>query len=155
MFEQQRQVDDVKPLPPLPSQMTEETIENDRPGSTTSDQKEASGLFKKLASKLISPAARQLNTTPTPPTRGSTIRGKSAPPLANDFTSKEQREAALRERGLIATPKKDLSQVEQDLDRKYAKITPVPRDQTTRGGQQSAAERIRQEWKAKNEASRI
>ena len=117
---------------------------------TTSDQKETSGLFKKLASKLMSPAARQLNTMQTSPQRNLTVRTKSAPPLTNDFTSKEQREAALRERGLIAAPKRDLSQVEQDLDRKYAKVAPIPQDQATKNGQQSAAEKIMQEWKAKN-----
>lgn len=121
----------------------------------TSDQKETFGLFKKFASKLKSPAAVQPNTTPTSPRTSSTVRAKNAPPLTNDFTSKEQREAALRERGLIAVPKKDLSQVEQDLDQKYAKVAPIPRDQTTKGGQQSAAEKIRQEWKAKNQAGRI
>lgn len=122
---------------------------------TASDQKETSGLFKKLASKLKSPAAVQLNTTQTSPNRNSMTRAKTAPPLTNDFTSKENREAALRERGLVAAPKKDLSQLEQDLDRKYAKVSPIPRDQTTKDGQQSAAERIRQEWKAKNEAGRV
>lgn len=122
---------------------------------TPSDQKETSGLFKKLASKLRSPTGTQFNTTQTSPRRDSTIRAKAAPPLPNDFTSKENQEAALRERGLIATPKKDLSQVEQDLDRRYAKVTSVPRDQATKDGQQSAAEKIRQEWKAKNQAGRV
>jgi len=84
----------------------------------------------------------------------STARVKNTPPLTNDFTSKEQREAALRACGLIAAPKKDLSEVEQDLDLRYAKTAPVPRDQTTQGGQQSAAEKIMQEWKAKNQAGR-
>jgi len=83
------------------------------------------------------------------------VRAKNAPPLTNDFTCKEQREAALRERGLIAAPKKDLSQVEQDLDQKYAKTTPAPQNQTTEGGQPSAAEKIMQEWKAKNKAGRL
>lgn len=177
MLGQQPRTVDLKPLPP-PPKMAEQTIGNDNPGCvrrlflgpadfysllakthlsspTTSDRKETSGLFKKLASKLVSPAARQLNTTQTSPQRIFTVRARGAPPLTNDFTSKEQREAALRERGLIAAPKKDLSQVEQDLDRKYAKVAPIPRDQTTKGGQQSAAEKIRQEWKAKNQAGRI
>ena len=83
------------------------------------------------------------------------VRAKTAPPLTNDFTSKEQREAALRERGLIAAPKKDLSQLEQDLDRRFGKTPPIPRDQKTKDGQPSAAEKIMQEWKAKNQAGRF
>lgn len=148
MLGQQPRTVDLKPLPPPPSEIAERMVENDRPAPTTSDQKETSGLFKKLASKLIS--TRQLNTTQTSAQRNLTARTKSAPPLVNDFTSKEQREAALRERGLIAAPKRDLSQVEQDLDRKYAKVAPIPQDQATKDGHQSAAEKIRQEWKAKN-----
>ena len=111
-------------------------------------------MFKKIASKLKSPAPGQLNTASTTAKATSTIRVKNAPPLTNDFTSKEQREAALRARGLIAVPRKDLSQLEEDLDRRRAKITPVPRDQATEGGQPSAAEKIIQEWKAKNKAGR-
>lgn len=122
---------------------------------TVSDQKDTAGLFKKLASKLKSPAMGQLNTTSTTPPATPAVRVKSGPPLTNDFTSKEQREAALRERGLIAAPKKDLSQLEQDLDRRYTKTTPAPRDQTTKAGQPSAAEKIIQEWKAKNQAGRL
>ena len=113
-------------------------------------------MFKKLASKLKSPPAAQPSAlSEISPRRGSVVRAKKAPPLTNDFTSKELREAALRERGLIAAPKKNLSEVEQELDQKYAKITPIPRDQTTNGGEQSAAEKIRQEWKAKNKLGHI
>lgn len=70
----------------------------------------------------------------------------------NDFTSKEQREAALKKCGLIAVPKKDLSELEQDLDRKYTKVTPIPEEDAKENGQPSAAEKIRQEWKAKNQS---
>lgn len=115
---------------------------------TTSDQKEAYGLFKKLAGKLKTPVPGPFNTPSTTPKRAPTTRVKNAPPLTNDFTSKEQREAALRKCGLLAG--KDLSQLEGDLDLKYAKTTPIPRDQTTKGGQPSAAEKIMQEWRAKN-----
>ena len=72
--------------------------------------------------------------------------------VKKDFTSKEQREAALRERGLVASPRKDLS---QDHDQRYAKTSPTPQDQTAEGGQPSAAEKIMQEWKAKNQAGRL
>lgn len=112
------------------------------------------GLFKKIASKLKSPAPGQLNTASTTAKATSTVRVKNAPPLTNDFTSKEQREAALRARGLIVAPRKDLSQQEEDLDKRHAKTSPIPRDQTTEGGQPSAAEKIIQEWKAKNKAGR-
>jgi len=121
---------------------------------TAPDQREISGLFKKIASKLKSPAPGQLNTTTAAAKATSTIRVKNAPPLTNDFTSKEQREAALRARGLLAPPRRDLSQIEKDLDKKHAKTTPIPRDQTTEGGEPSAAEKIIQEWKAKNKAGR-
>ena len=120
--------------------------------NTAPDRKETYGLFKKLASKLKSPAAAQLNATPTR-TATKVTRVKNAPPLTNDFTCKEQREAALRARGLIAAPKKDLSEVEQDLDQRYAKTKAVPQEQTIKDGQPSAAEKIMQEWKAKNIAS--
>lgn len=118
--------------------------------NSTSDLKEVSGLFKfkKLANKLTA----QFNATSMTVKTTSTARVKNTPPLVNDFTSKEQREAALRERGLIAAPKKVLSELEQDLDQRYAKTTPIPQDQTTKGGQPSAAEKIMQEWKAKNKA---
>jgi len=86
-------------------------------------------------------------TTSTTAKRNSTVR------VNNDFTSKEQREAALRACGLVAAPKKDPSQVDQNLDLGYTKTTPTPREQTTKDGQQSAAEKIMQEWKAKNQAS--
>ena len=112
------------------------------------------GLFKKIASKLKSPAPGQLNTASTTAKTTSTIRVKNAPPLTNDFTNKEQREAALRARGLIPPSRKDLSQQEEDLDRRRPKPNPIPRDQTTEGGQPSAAEKIMQEWKAKNKAGR-
>ena len=119
--------------------------------TVAADRKEtASGLFKKLASKLKSPALGQLNATSTTTKATSSARVKSSPPLPSDFTCKEQREAALRARGLIVAPKKDLSEVEQDLDRRYAKTKPVPQEQTTEDGQPSAAEKIMQEWKAKN-----
>ena len=98
----------------------------------------------------MTPATGQLNTISTTAKRMSTVRAKNAPPLVNDFTSKEQREAALRERGLIPAPKKDLSELEEDLDRRNTKTTPIPRGQTTKDGQPSAAEKIMQEWKAKN-----
>jgi hypothetical protein len=121
--------------------------------NTTPDQKEtSSGLFKKLASKLRYPNTGQLSPTSTPAKVTSKVRVK------NDFTSKEQREAALRECGLIATPRKDLSQVEQDLDRRFTKTesSPRPQDQTMEaGGQPSAAEKIMREWKAKNQAGRL
>ena len=112
------------------------------------------GLFKKIASKLKSPAPGQLNAASTTAKATSTIRVKNAPPLTNDFTSKEQREAALRARGLIAAPRKDLSQQEEDLDKRHAKTSLVPQDRATDGGQPSAAEKIIQEWKAKNKAGR-
>ncbi|KAF9648833.1 hypothetical protein BDM02DRAFT_3186813 [Thelephora ganbajun] len=154
IYEQQRQMLDVKPLPPPPPNMFEETTGNDHSrllsSQATSDQKETPGLFKKLASKLKSPP-----TTPTSAKTSSPVRTRNVPPLTNDFTSKEQREAALRARGLIAAPKKDLSQLEQDLDRRNAKTVPIPRDQTTKDGQPSAAEKIMQEWKAKNQAGRV
>lgn len=117
--------------------------------NTTSDQKETSGLFKKLASKLKYPTTGQFSTTSTPVKATTMVRVKK------DFTSKEQREAALRERGLVASPRKDLSQVEQDLDQRYTNTSPTPQDQTAEEGQPSAAERIMQEWKAKNQAGRL
>lgn len=55
----------------------------------------------------------------------------------------------------MAAPNRDLSQLEKDRDRKYTKVAPVPRDQATKDGQQTAAEKIRQEWKAKNQAGRV
>ena len=113
------------------------------------------GLFKKIASKLKSPVPGQLNTVSTTAKATSTVRVKNTPPLTNDFTSKEQREAALRARGLIVAPRKDLSQQEEDLDKRHAKTSPIPRDQTNEGGQPSAAEKIIQEWKAKNKTGRF
>ncbi|KAI6094458.1 hypothetical protein EV401DRAFT_2049980 [Pisolithus croceorrhizus] len=76
-------------------------------------------------------------------------------PLPNSFVSRERREAALRERGLLP-PKKDLSQQERDED---ARLPVVPLCSSTEPnraidgrtkGMMSLAEKIKQEWVAHN-----
>ncbi|KAI6042891.1 hypothetical protein EDC04DRAFT_3088267 [Pisolithus marmoratus] len=79
----------------------------------------------------------------------------TSPLLPNSFVSREHREAALRERGLLP-PKKDLSQQERDED---ARLPVVPLRPTTEAspetdgraeGMMSLAEKIKQEWMSLN-----
>ncbi|KAI0768016.1 hypothetical protein BD413DRAFT_494030 [Trametes elegans] len=68
----------------------------------------------------------------------------AAPP--NDFTSVEQRRAALRARGLLPTI--PLSEQEAELDRRYAVV--VEEHEPTDAEAESEAKKIREAWLARN-----
>lgn len=77
-----------------------------------------------------------------------------APPLTNSFVSREHREAALRERGLLP-PRKDLSQQERDEDARLPVVslrlsTGANQEMDGRAKGMSLAEKIKQEWMAHN-----
>lgn len=52
--------------------------------------------------------------------------------------------------GLVPLPRKDLSQLEAELDRRFTRIVVLPQDQQSQA-ELTSAERIRREWQAKNE----
>ncbi|KAG2122777.1 hypothetical protein DEU56DRAFT_760234 [Suillus clintonianus] len=75
------------------------------------------------------------------PPRSPRVILPRSPTLPNSFASRENREAALRERGLLP-PKKDLSEQEREADKHLATL-PVP-DKDQSGS--SAASKIKEEW---------
>ncbi|KAL9714240.1 hypothetical protein Ac2012v2_002550 [Leucoagaricus gongylophorus] len=74
----------------------------------------------------------------------------SPPPASVSPQAKQNREAALRERGLL--PAKDLSRQEADQDRRNPVISP-DRDSIDNSSKPSAAQIIRQEWEIQNTTS--
>jgi hypothetical protein len=73
------------------------------------------------------------------------------PTLPNSFISKEHREAALRERGLLPpSPRKDFSEQEREAD-EYLGCVPSPVSMNFHGS--SEAERLKASWLAMNRAS--
>ncbi|KAF8802498.1 hypothetical protein BYT27DRAFT_7261032 [Phlegmacium glaucopus] len=88
---------------------------------------------------------------PTPSTLASRLT--TIPPGPNAFT-KENREAALRERGLLPPlePNKDLSAQEKEQDRAIPIVNPTgdPHSPTEANNTLSAADLIKKEWEAKN-----
>ncbi|KAF9243384.1 hypothetical protein BU15DRAFT_72065 [Melanogaster broomeanus] len=72
-----------------------------------------------------------------------------SPTLPNSFISKECREAALRERGLLP-PRKDLSQQEREADERLGCVS-MPPDAATDSF--SEAERLKEIWYAMNPSS--
>ncbi|KXN91640.1 hypothetical protein AN958_12492 [Leucoagaricus sp. SymC.cos] len=89
----------------------------------------------------------------------TTFRSRSpasptSPPLPNkNLQAKENREAALRERGLLPPkPNKDLSRQEADQDR-HVPIVPLDLKSADVSAEPSAADLIKQDWEAKNKAA--
>ncbi|OAX35206.1 hypothetical protein K503DRAFT_773722 [Rhizopogon vinicolor AM-OR11-026] len=75
---------------------------------------------------------------------------RTTPTLPNSFVSRENREAALRERGLRPPPK-DLSEQEREADERLAPA-PLPVHEQGNNGS-SAASRIKEEWLFMNRSS--
>ena len=99
----------------------------------------------RLTSKLKPPAALP---RPEPP-QSST--------LPNAFTNRDQREAALRERGLL--PPKDTSQQDRERSARLVAATasrpsPPPPPAEASSVEKSAAQMIREEWQQKNADAR-
>ncbi|KAH9856631.1 hypothetical protein C2E23DRAFT_881963 [Lenzites betulinus] len=136
------------------------------PPSRTHSQAQApsNNIFRRFANKLRSSTtpARSAPTSAAPqPTRKRTgLLGlpkapvPAAPP--NDFTSREQRQAALRARGLLPNVPSayrdangfmvSLSEQEAELDRRYTVVL----DEKTADAVGSEATRIREAWLARN-----
>ncbi|KAG2017721.1 hypothetical protein CC2G_007207 [Coprinopsis cinerea AmutBmut pab1-1] len=97
--------------------------------------------------RATSPSAPKSPTFPS-----AQPRAIKRPPAVNSAFGREQREAALRERGLLPPlPQKDLSQLEREQDRKIPVVRPAPDDASIPAGDgMSAADLIKKEWEAKN-----
>ncbi|KAG2075357.1 hypothetical protein BDR04DRAFT_1114930 [Suillus decipiens] len=117
-------------------------------------------LIRRMTSKLriTVPASSQLESSPPCPThKPADVKHSSRPPrspratlhhsptLPNSFASRENREAALRERGL-RPPMKDLSEQEREADKRLA---PMPAPDKDQDGY-SAAAKIKEEWMSIN-----
>ncbi|PFH53140.1 hypothetical protein AMATHDRAFT_45763 [Amanita thiersii Skay4041] len=106
------------------------------------------------ATSPVTPKSPKLPKS-APPTR--TLFTVRAPAPANTFATRENREAALRERGLLPPliPLKDLSRQELEHDRYLPVISPSQDEAVTiqgNGGVEAltAANLIKKEWEAKN-----
>lgn len=117
-------------------------------------------LIRRMTSKLriTVPASSHLESSPPCPThKPADVKHSSRPPrsphatlhhsptLPNSFASRENREAALRERGL-RPPMKDLSEQEREADKRLA---PIPAPDKGQDGY-SAAAKIKEEWMSIN-----
>jgi hypothetical protein len=123
-------------------------------------------LIRRVTSRLhitvpATPSSSQPKSSPPHPTHTpADVKHSSRPPrsprvtlprsptLPNSFTSRENREAALRERGLLP-PMKDLSQQEREADERLAPIPAPDKDQNGF----SAAAKIKEEWMSINRSS--
>lgn len=85
---------------------------------------------------------------PPRPLRSPRVTLPHSHTLPNSFTSRENREAALRERGLLP-PMKDLSEQEREADKRLAPIPAPDKDQSGF----SAASKIKEEWLSTNRSS--
>jgi hypothetical protein len=78
------------------------------------------------------------------------------PSAPSDFASKENREAALRERGLLPPlkPNKDLSLIEREQDRHIPVVVPTD-EEGDAVRKLTAANLVKQEWEAKHRATNL
>lgn len=156
----------VTPLAPSGSKLRQETKperaadvndvreDQNKPVSTTqkmANDNSASNRAQRLRSKsrtvlrVISTKFR--STSPISPT--------SPPPANASPQAKQNREAALRERGLLPPlkPNKDLSRQEAEQDAKIPVVT-LDRSSSEDVAPPSAADLIRREWEAKNQSTK-
>lgn len=101
----------------------------------------------KLSPPHAIPTPPDVKHTPLPP-RSPRVTLPRSPTLPNSFASRENREAALRERGLLP-PMKDLSEQEREAD---ARLAPLPAPDKYQSGF-SAASKIKEEWMSINRSS--
>lgn len=111
-------------------------------------------LIRRVTSRLHitvpatpSHAIPDVKHSPRPPRSPRVVLPRS-PTLPNSFASRENREAALRERGLLP-PMKDLSEQEREADERLA---PLPAPDKQQSGF-SAASKIKEEWMSINRYS--
>lgn len=138
-------------------------IHKSSPPTTTPQPDMKPSLIRRVTSKLhiTVPPSSQLESSPPRPTHTpANVKQSSRPPrsprvtlprsptLPNSFASRENREAALRERGLLP-PMKDLSQQEREADERLAPMPAPDKDQIGF----SAAAKIKEEWLSINRSS--
>ena len=113
-------------------------------------------FFRKFTAKLKCQSSR--SKTPNPsiasPPLSPPARRPSIPVAPNDLASFQRRQAALQQCGLVPVPKKDLSQLERELDRKFSHVVVLPQEQPDQG-EFTTAEKIRSEWQASHEAQLV
>ena len=118
-----------------------------------------SGLFRKLTTRFKPPtlhpksANPETASPPTSPTQPSTRR-PVVPIASTHVAAMKRRQAALQQCGLVPLPRKDLSQLEAELDRRFTRVVVLPQDEQDQA-ELSSAERIRREWQAKNEVQSV
>ncbi|KAG6865978.1 hypothetical protein C0991_009980 [Blastosporella zonata] len=128
-----------------------EGAENNTSSQETPDTTQRKPDRSKTIMRLFSTKFRP--RSPPTPTR-STLLPRSPTQITSAFGSKEAREAALRERGLLPPLKAnvDLSLAEYERDRLLPILTPPSNDDTVdgEGMMMSAALRVKHEWEAKH-----
>ncbi|KAG5650325.1 hypothetical protein H0H81_012622 [Sphagnurus paluster] len=131
----------VSPLKPLPNQKSDMKPKSpDAPQRTTRSKTIIHFISTKFRTR--SPSTSRSPRSPTQPTSG--------------FGSRETREAALRERGLLPPlrPNADLSRAEREQDRRIPVLpTPSSDEIIAVDGEAravSAASKVKQEWESKN-----
>ena len=93
-----------------------------------------------------------MEIAPPPKSPTSPSARRPAVPIAStDVAAVRRRQAALQHCGLVPSPRRDLSQLEKELDRRFSHIVALPHDPQD-GDELTSAEKIRREWQAKNEA---
>ncbi|KAG6832788.1 hypothetical protein H0H92_009406 [Tricholoma furcatifolium] len=154
------------PLPPKPlvarkseDNMSRTRASNQGAANDVQNQINSEGPRKTTRSKTI---MRLISTTfrPRSPQDRSPPRSppfaRSPPPITSAFGSKETREAALRERGLLPPlkPNMDLSLAERQRDNRLPILTPPTTEEEIivngEGRKATAASLIKQEWEARN-----
>ncbi|KAF9648829.1 hypothetical protein BDM02DRAFT_2059996 [Thelephora ganbajun] len=139
----------------MSTRVAQQSVGEDAPRTHPLKSKLSSGLLRKLTTKLKPPVLhpRSANPTiaspPTSPIQPSTRR-PVIPAASTDVAAVKRRQAALQQCGLVPLPSKDLSQLEEELDRELSHVVVLPNDQPEQG-ELTTAEKIRREWQAKNE----
>ncbi|KDQ56988.1 hypothetical protein JAAARDRAFT_35587 [Jaapia argillacea MUCL 33604] len=115
---------------------------------------QANGLLKRLTSKFRGRVSSAPPPSPRVARSPRRVSGHFAPPLTNDFTSKERREAALRERGLLPPKspreRKDLSEQERERDERLSSVNSPSETVMERGAPaKTAADLIKEQYEAK------
>lgn len=117
--------------------------------------KQPTSLLRKLTNKLKPPTLhprlpKPAIASPTSSTPPSTRRS-AVPSASEEATAVRRRRAALQQCGLVPLPSRDLSQLEEELDRRFSHVVVISQDQPEQG-EMTTAEKIRREWKTKNES---
>ena len=109
-----------------------------------SKTKSSPGFFSKLKSRLF--RSKTANPAVTSPPIQPSTRRSGVPTPPQDPASIQRRQAALQQCGLVPVPRKDLSQLEQELDRRFGHVVAHQSER----GELSTAEKVRREWETKN-----